>query len=88
MMLIKIDKWKLIMKFKNRDMLDLVARRLRCYESEIGTKQSFEYRGKYFYYNDQTLFLVNFPILGFHFRFQLKIVALSAEFSLLKFSNN
>ena len=49
MMLIKIDERKLIMKFKNRDMLDLVARRLRCYESEIGTKQSFEYRGKYFY---------------------------------------
>ncbi|XP_023322075.1 caspase-1 [Eurytemora carolleeae] len=31
-----------------RDMLDLVARRLRCYESEIGTKQSFEYRVYHF----------------------------------------
>ena len=49
MMLLKIDKLKLMMKYENRDMLDLVARRLRCYESEIGTKQSFEYRGKYFY---------------------------------------
>jgi hypothetical protein len=30
-----------------KDMLDLVGQRLRGYESERGTKQSFEYVGRF-----------------------------------------
>lgn len=32
-----------------RDMLDMVAARLRNYESEMGTKQTFAYEVRHFY---------------------------------------